>query len=193
MRDLSLHLLDIIQNSITAQAKKIVITIAADQDKDKLTISIRDNGVGMDRDMLDRIRDPFVTSRTTRKVGLGIPMLEASARLASGTLDIQSEKGVGTIITATFQTTHIDRLPIGDVADTITTAILTDPAVALDLVLESACGTFTFQTEEVWEKLNGVPITDFAVMDWIREYVNEGIKNIFGGVLNEVHSGSGGN
>ena len=119
MKELSLHILDIAQNSVKAGATLIQITIEEDTVADTLRITVADNGCGMDKDLLQRVRDPFTTTRTTRKVGMGIPLLEAAAVQCGGGLDIQSQPGVGTTLTAWFGLSHIDRAPVGDMPGTM--------------------------------------------------------------------------
>jgi hypothetical protein len=188
MRDLSLHIMDIVQNSLSAKADKIDITICAHTDIDLLEINIKDNGVGMDEEFLKDVKDPFKTTRTTRKVGLGISLFEASAKSASGGLVINSEKNVGTEVKACFKISHIDRLPLGNVAETLTTLIMAQPHVEYNLVIDNKKEQFKFSSLDVKKILGDVPITQFEVIKWIGEYVNEGIKTIFGGVLDEIHS-----
>jgi hypothetical protein len=188
MKDISLHLIDIIQNSIAANANKIIIGINASLDADRLKITVSDNGIGMDKEMLSQVTSPFVTTRTTRKVGLGISLLKASAEITGGELEISSEKGKGTILKADFIISSIDRIPLGDVSETMVSAILTDSNIEFDLILESHKEVFEFKTVEIKEKLGEVPITDFEVLAWLKEFINEGIMNTFGGVLDEVHS-----
>lgn len=188
MKDLSLHILDLVQNSITARAARIAVNIRADRDKGILEISVEDNGIGMDRELLQRVTDPFATTRTTRRVGLGIPLMKASAERAAGVLMITSEKGKGTRIDAWFKIDNIDRPPIGDVAGTITDIIISEPSRELELVLENGSGTFRFDSSEIRKRLGEVPITEYAVTIWMKEYLNEGIKVIFGGVLDEIDS-----
>lgn len=188
MRDLSLHILDLVQNSITAQAAHISVSIRADRDRGILEISVEDNGTGMDRELLQRVTDPFATTRTTRRVGLGIPLMKASAERAGGGLEIVSEKGKGTRVDANFEIGNVDRPPLGDVAGTITDIIISEPSMGLELVLENGTDTFRFDLTDVRRKLGGVPITEYAVTVWIREYLNEEIKVIFGGVLDEIDS-----
>jgi hypothetical protein len=188
MKDISLHLIDIIQNSIAANANKIIIGINASLDADRLKITVSDNGIGMDKEMLSQVTSPFVTTRTTRKVGLGISLLKASAEITGGELEISSEKDKGTILKADFIISSIDRIPLGDVSETMVSAILTDSNIEFDLILESHKEVFEFKTVEIKEKLGEVPITDFEVLAWLKEFINEGIMNTFGGVLDEVHS-----
>lgn len=203
MRDLSLHILDIVQNSIKANATVIKVYIGEKNDNKELALEIDDNGDGMDSDFVKRVDDPFTTTRTTRKIGLGIPLLKASALKCEGRFDIYSEKNIGTKVFATFSINHIDRLPIGDIGSTMITLITANPDIEFILTLESRNGKFVLNTEEIKRTLNGgmadsdgdqnksqfsVNINEFAVIQWLKEYIDDGIKNIFGGVLNEVYS-----
>jgi len=188
MRDLSLHLLDIAQNSITAGASKIGVSICADKERDLLELEITDNGIGMDECFLKEVVNPFVTTRDTRQIGLGIPLLEASAIRASGELRITSEKFVGTTVSANFKISHIDRLPLGDIAQTLTALITARPEIEFELILTNKKESFNFNSPEVKKRLGEVPITEPQVLTWICEYINEGVKTIFGGVLDEILS-----
>lgn len=188
MKDLSLHVLDIMQNSVTAGSSRIEVSITVDVDAGMLEIRIMDNGCGMDKEKLKRVVDPFVTSRTTRKVGLGIPLFKASAERAGGTLEIISSPGKGTVVNATFITGHIDRQPLGSISDTVIGAILSKPEVDIELSLRSQDRKFFFSLKEVKEKLGELPVDNFEVLGWIREYIDEGIEQVFGGVLDEIDS-----
>lgn len=188
MRDLSLHILDIVQNSITALASNINVRISVDPKREFLILEIEDNGVGMGGDLAVKAEDPFVTSRTTRKVGLGIPLLKESALKCNGNFNIFSEKNEGTKIIAAFKVSHIDRLPIGEIGETLVAAISANPHITFILKLNSEKGFFRLDTGEIVKTLGDVSITEFEVLKWLKEYIDEGIKNIFGGVLNEVDS-----
>lgn len=188
MRDLSLHLMDIIQNSVAAGAGHIVISLQAEPETGNFIMMVEDNGSGMDGALLAIVTDPFTTTRTTRKTGLGIPLLKVAAERASGGLQITSFKGCGTIIKASFGILNIDRPPLGDIADTITGVILANPETDLKLVLQRDGEVFEMDTMEIKARLLEVSITEYEVLKWIREYVNEGIIAIFGGVLDEIHS-----
>jgi hypothetical protein len=188
MRDLSLHMLDIIQNSITACASIICIHISADSQRQNLLLEIQDNGVGMDIDFAVRAADPFTTSRATRKVGLGIPLLKESALKCNGKFNLESELNRGTKLTAEFQMDHIDRLPIGDIGETLIAAISANPLIQFVMELDSKKGEFRLDTADVSKTLGSLSINEYEVLKWLKEYIDEGIKNIFGGVLNEVYS-----
>ncbi|TYQ16467.1 UNVERIFIED_CONTAM: histidine kinase/DNA gyrase B/HSP90-like ATPase [Acetivibrio alkalicellulosi] len=188
MRDLSLHVMDIVQNSLSAKSDRIDIIICARPEIDILEITIKDNGIGMDEDFLKEVKSPFKTTRTTRKVGLGISLFEASAKSASGELNINSQKNVGTVIKACFKISHIDRLPLGDLAQTITTLIMSQPDVEYVLNMDNQKECFVFNSYDIKKTMGEVPITQYEVIKWIGEYIDEGIKIIFGGVLDEIHS-----
>ena len=198
MRDLSLHILDIVQNSIKANSTVVKLHIFEKTESKELVLIIEDNGFGMDNDFLKKVEDPFTTTRTTRKIGLGIPMLKESALKCEGEFSICSERNIGTKVFAAFSIDHIDRLPIGDVGSTMTVLITANPDTHFILLLESVKGTFILDTEEIKKTLNGedngnemqnlISINEFAVIQWLKEYIDEGVKNIFGGVLNEINS-----
>jgi hypothetical protein len=189
MRDISLHLLDLMQNSTAAGADRIMVRIKVGLDHSGLEIVIEDNGRGMSRELSEKVRDPFVTTRTTRRAGLGIPLYEAAALRAGGNFRIESAEGVGTMVTATFETGHIDRPPLGNIAETVVNMIAAYPEIELELQLESKKGKFIFNTSMVKKVLGEeVPITGNDVLAWIGEYIDEGVKMIMGGVLDEVDS-----
>jgi hypothetical protein len=169
MEDLSLHILDIVENSTAAGATLVEIGIRENPREDWLVITIRDNGRGMPPQMLSGVRDPFVTTRTTRRVGLGLPLLDQAARETGGTLEVQSAPGRGTTITASFRSSHIDRKPLGDLAATMISLILGNPEV--DFVFESNAGgrECSLDTREIRSELGEVPITSPPVLALIRE------------------------
>ena len=124
MRELSLHILDVAENSISAGADMVRILVQEARNRNLLRIRIRDNGRGIPVDVLDQATNPFYTTRTTRKVGLGLPLLDSAARRCGGDLELQSVPGKGTCVTATFLYDHIDRAPLGDLASTLVTLII---------------------------------------------------------------------
>ena len=149
MEDLSLHILDIVENSIIAKASTIRIKVVEDMEKDLLTIEIRDNGQGMDEETVKKVLDPFFTTRTTRKVGLGLSLLGQAARESGGNIEIESEPGRGTRVEATFGYSHIDRKPLGNMEATLTTLIVGNPEV--DFIYEHKKGELEYRldTKEV--------------------------------------------
>lgn len=175
-----MHILDITENSIRAKADLIKIDISVDQDKDLLTIAIEDNGIGMDKEMIDRVKSPFTTSRTVRSVGLGIPLFEASCEKTGHHIDIISSLGIGTTLTAKYQYSHIDRPPLGDLAETMYTLTLLNPQI--DFVLTAKKDeVFSYDTREIKKTLDGVPITTPEVLNFINGFLHEGIEQVFGG------------
>jgi anti-sigma regulatory factor (Ser/Thr protein kinase) len=129
MRELSLHILDIAENGITAGADCIQILVEEDRTADLLTVKITDNGHGMPAEKIEKLTDPFVTSRTTRRVGLGLSLLAAATERCEGRLSVETEPDAGTKVKATFLYSHIDRAPVGDMAATITTLIRGNPQI----------------------------------------------------------------
>lgn len=173
MRELSMHILDLAQNSIAAGATRIDIEVSANTVEDVLTITIRDNGCGMPAEFVNKVRDPFVTTRTTRRVGLGIPMFEAAARACDGDLTIESEQGNGTTISARFRLSHIDRAPLGDMASTLVTLVAANPDIRIRYVQSVDGAKFILDTDEIKAKLDGVPINENAVLKWLADYVRD--------------------
>jgi hypothetical protein len=178
--------MDIAQNSIAAGANLIKILLIC---KDGiLSFSLSDDGKGMDEEMLKSVTDPFTTSRTTRKVGLGIPLLKQSAEMSGGMLKMQSIKGKGTTVQASFVVDSIDRIPIGSIDETLTSLIMATPEIDYDVTFQSDRAVFELNTVDIKKYLNGVPINNTEVVSWIAKNIREGIKEVFGGVLNEIPS-----
>ena len=178
MKELSLHILDIAKNSVKAQATLIEIYVTEDESKNLLTIEIKDNGCGMSEEFLKTVKDPFSTTRTTRKVGMGISLFEAAAVQCGGKLDIISEVGVGTRLTTTFELDNIDRAPIGDMAGTMQTLISGSPAIEFIYRHEKNSKVFVLDTRELKQVLGEVPLDTPEVLLWIEGYVNEGLGEI---------------
>jgi anti-sigma regulatory factor (Ser/Thr protein kinase) len=178
MREIALHLLDIAENSVAANASTIEIGVLEDLRADRLSAVINDNGKGMDEAMVARICDPFVTSRTTRKVGLGIPLFKAAAEACNGGLTIQSTLGQGTRVCVEFQHSHIDRMPLGNLAATILTLVVGSPEVHWILSYTVNGHTFAFDDQPVKETLDGIPLTDPLVLSYLRELLEVGIADI---------------
>ncbi|NLN78240.1 MAG: ATP-binding protein [Armatimonadetes bacterium] len=176
MRELSMHILDLAQNSIAAGASLIEIDVIADTVADTLAICIQDNGSGMSSEYARRVLDPFTTTRTTRRVGMGIPMFAQAARECEGDIEITTEKGLGTKIEAKFKLSHIDRAPLGDVATTLMTLIAANPDI--DILYKQACDgrEFVLDTREIKSQLDGVSINENAVLKWIVQYISEGLQ-----------------
>ncbi len=184
MRDLSLHLLDLAQNSITAGASLVTVRLSLTEDG-RLTMQLIDDGKGMSPELLARVTSPFATTRTTRKVGLGIPMMKENAEKAGGTFSLESEEGKGTTLTCSMDTHNIDCLPLGDLSGTLLSLMLTNPLYP-DFLFEgkSVKGEGTFDTREVRQALGSdIPFNEPSVAAWLKEALEEEIDSIFGGVL----------
>lgn len=178
MRELSLHILDICQNSFTANATLVEVEIIENIIDDILVIRIDDNGIGMDEETVKKVIDPFYTTRTTRKVGLGISMFKANAELCSGSFEITSVLGEGTKITATFKHSHIDRAPLGDMPETLMTMVM--GAQGSDLVYKHLYNSemFSFSTQEIKEVLGDVPLDNVDVLMWVKDFVKQGLASL---------------
>jgi anti-sigma regulatory factor (Ser/Thr protein kinase) len=153
MEDLSLHILDVVENSIEAGATRIEIAICEDRQNDLMWIRVADNGRGMDQTALRKARDPFFTTRTVRRVGLGLSLFEEAARAAGGGLKIESQPGVGTAVTASFQRSHIDRKPLGNMAETLLALILAHPEIEFAYTHQDDGARVSLDTTEIRSRL----------------------------------------
>ena len=178
MLELSLHILDVLQNSIEAGANRIELCIDEHQMDDILRITVRDNGRGMSRDMSQRVLDPFVTTRTTRHVGLGLPLFAAAAERCNGKLDIDSMPGVGTTVTATFQLSHIDRAPLGDLVSTLLAVMLSNQAVDLHYEHRVDGRLFELDTKKIRGALGPVPLSHPRVREWLKSTLLGGLASL---------------
>jgi len=173
MKELSLHILDLVQNSLSAEAKCIQISVLHDLSRDLVEITIKDDGNGMTPEFLAKVTDPFVTTRTTRKIGMGIPLFKMAAEQTGGTLHIDSAPGQGTELKATFVRSHIDTPPLGDMAETIVTLVQGAPLVEFVYSYEKDLQKFKFDTREVREILEDVPLNEPDVLEWIKSKIQE--------------------
>ncbi|MEA4915520.1 MAG: ATP-binding protein [Christensenella sp.] len=177
MKELSLNILDIAQNSIKAEAEHVEITL--DQRGDWLTITIADDGKGMSPEFAAEAANPFTTTRTTRKVGMGLPLFKLAAEQTGGTFSLSSHQAAheggthGTTVTATFNTAHVDCEPLGDVAETILTLIQGNPDLSLTYLYRTQSGEVCLSTDEMREILGDeVPLNSPEVLDWARAFLN---------------------
>ena len=178
MREIALHLLDIAENSVAANATRVEILVDEDVRNDRLKIVVQDNGKGMDESLLAQVADPFVTSRTTRKVGLGIPLFKATAESCRGYLKIESTVGQGTRLEVEFQHSHIDRMPLGDLAGTMLHLVIGHPEVHWLFQYQVDDNAFTFDDGPIKEELAGLPLTEPAILAFLREMLAEGIARV---------------
>lgn len=169
MEDLSLHILDIVENSVTAGATFVSITVCEDKGHDLLSIEITDNGKGMSRAILQKATDPFFTQKTTRRVGLGLSLLEQAAKRANGKFSIESKKGKGTTVKASFQYSHVDRQPLGNIAETIETLVIGNPSVDFHYEHRKDGFLSTFDTKRIRKRLSKIPLSSPRGIEIIRE------------------------
>jgi hypothetical protein len=178
VRELSLHILDIAENSIAAGAKNITVSVDENSITDLLKLTIADDGRGMSEEMVKKVIDPFVTSRTTRKVGLGIPLLKEAAEACNGSLEIASKPGVGTTISVTFQRSHIDRMPLGDIATTYFNLLVSNPAIHWLFTYQKNDQVFELDDAEIKATIGDVPLTDPEILRVIRELFETNINEV---------------
>ncbi len=177
MKELSLNILDITENSVKAGATLTEINIS--ETENVLVLTITDNGCGMTREILDSVTNPFTTTRTTRKVGMGIPLLKLAAEQTGGEVEITSRhesefpESHGTIVKAIFHKNHIDFTPLGDVISTVTTLIQGHPETDFLFIHTIGENAVMLDTRELRETLEGVPLSTYEVIKWIEEYLNE--------------------
>lgn len=184
MRELSLNVMDIAQNSVRAEATLIMITVEESKKTDLMTITIEDNGCGMTDEQVQSVIDPFFTSRSTRKVGLGIPLFKLASEQTGGTFDIQSKPGEGTKTSASFYMSSIDMTPLGDINSTISILIRCNPDIDFIFTHSTDLDSFTLDTRELREVLGeDVPLDTPDVLSWIEEYLKENTQNIYGGEM----------
>ncbi len=182
MKELSLNILDITENSMKAKASLVEITII--ETDDTLTLSIKDNGTGMTDEVLRAVRDPFYTTRTTRKVGMGIPLLQFAAEQTGGKMEIESKHFLehpddhGTMVRAVFYKKHIDYTPLGDIVSTIITLIQGHPDVDMVFTHTGRGEAIELDTRAVREVLEGVPLDTYEVLSWIKENLAEQYKSV---------------
>ena len=178
MEDLSLHILDIVENAIAAQGKKIDILIMEEPKKNRLAIEIKDDGIGMEEEVSQKAIDPFFTTRTSRRVGLGLSLMAQAAQEAGGMLRIESELGKGTKVTATFQYHHIDRKPLGSMIETMTTLLLGSPELDISYTHKKEGKSYVLKSQVLKEWFKNRSLTDPEVIQWLRKHLKEGLAQI---------------
>jgi anti-sigma regulatory factor (Ser/Thr protein kinase) len=176
MDELALNILDIAYNSIRADASFIRISILDSIKQNIIHIEIEDNGKGMTADTIEKVTDPFYTTRTTRVVGLGVPLFKQNAELTGGSLTIQSQLQVGTKVTAQFIKNHIDTPIMGDIIETMLTLIQADEQIDYEFEYVTDENSFVMKTKEMKEILGDVKITEPEVLLWIKEFMKEGLQ-----------------
>ncbi len=178
MKELALHVLDLVQNSLTAEATEISVIIEEDLEKNVLRLLVQDNGRGMSRELSEKVLDPFVTSRTTRKVGMGLPLLKFAAEQAGGWLQLRSIEGKGTTVETVFQHDHIDRAPLGDMASTLVSMIALNPECRFRYAHFVCQRVFRMDSEQIIDLLGDVPLGHPQVVAWLGDYIRENEKSL---------------
>jgi hypothetical protein len=178
LKELSLHILDIAENSVSAKATRIVISVIEDTTNDRLRICVSDNGTGMSLEMIQKVRDPFTTSRTTRKVGLGIPLLESAAQMCDGFLDIESTPGLGTKITVEFKRSHIDRMPLGDLPGTFLDLLIGCPEINWVFNYRVDEQVFELDDRLIKKELEDISLSEPTVLSYLRKALNSGFDSL---------------
>jgi anti-sigma regulatory factor (Ser/Thr protein kinase) len=181
MKDLSLHILDIVRNSVEANATEISVSMSVSANN-ILTITFDDNGRGMSPEMVKSVTDPFVTTRTTRKVGLGLPLLSMNSELTGGSLSIESELGKGTKVRAIFNLQHIDCMPFGNLGSVFSQLLGGNPNIRFIFAFSRENDEFDITSDEVWAIMRETNTSQLKLMIMIKEMINENLKEI--GIIN---------
>jgi len=178
-----LHILDLVQNSISANARLIEILMTIDTAKDTMAITIKDDGYGMSKEMLAKVESPFTTTRKTRRVGMGIPLFKDGCEATGGSFKITSQPGAGTELTGVYGLSHIDRPPLGDFTGTIHSIIVCNPEMDFLIKVLLDGKEFLIDTRKLKEILGEeVKLNTPEVSEWIKGYIEEGYREITGGV-----------
>jgi hypothetical protein len=175
LRELSLHILDIAENSVQAKANNIEVSVEEDNANDRLRITIKDDGKGMNAERLAQVTDPFFTSRTSRKVGLGIPFLKEAAEACNGFLKMESAEGIGTTLDVEFQRSHIDRMPLGDLESTYLNLLVGYPDVHWIFRYKMDKKEFLLDDLLTKKELVDIPLSDPVVLSYLRKLISNGI------------------
>lgn len=185
MREMSLHILDLVQNSIEAGATTVKLEIFEDIVKDSMVVRVSDNGRGMNKKMLQLVIDPFITTRTTRRIGLGLPLMDMSTKRCGGYLNIDSTQGEGTTIEAMYQHSHLDRPPMGNLVETIKSILVANSELQFSYHHTVNGKSLIVSSQEIADILEGVPLTQPDVLIWLHGYLSDNIANLYGGAKNE--------
>lgn len=176
MREISLHIMDIAENSIGAKSKNIYVKVDEDKENNSLKVIINDDGIGIDEETLSMVKDPFLTSRKERRVGLGLSLFEATCLMCNGALEVKSKMGKGTEVIAIMEYNHIDRVPIGRIEETIV-AILMNQNLDLMYIHKVGDKEFVLDSRQIKDIVND-DIFEVSILNWIKEYIKENLNNI---------------
>jgi len=178
MDDICAHITDIVANSIAAGAKRILVSIELSKSRNILSLKITDNGKGMDKETAAKVIDPFYSTKTGRKVGLGIPLLKGTAETCGGGFALNSNEGIGTEIKAFFLLDHPDLPPLGKLKDTILISSVSNPEISLSFDIKTDDRNFIFDMEEINKVLDGLPVNDPEVIKFLTKYLDENLEFI---------------
>ncbi len=178
MKTLSDHILDIVQNSIRANATLIEIMVEENKKNDLCILRITDNGCGMNKEMLEQVTNPFFTTRVTRKVGLGLSLLKQNAEMANGIFSLQSELNKGTIVEATFQYSNVDRPELGDVWNTLYLTMLSNKGIELIYEHKTNKGSFKISSNDIRSNIEGVSMQQPEIREAITDLIKNNITEI---------------
>ncbi|MEG0903140.1 MAG: ATP-binding protein [Lachnospiraceae bacterium] len=183
MPEISLNILDVAENSVRAKASLIEIKVSIQIEEDTLEVVIKDDGCGMSKEQVAKVLDPFFTTRTTRKVGLGIPFFKLAAESTGGSFSIRSEEGKGTVVTALFVLSHIDRMPLGDISATIHTLVVFHETMNFCYMYTYNEKSFTFDTREIRQIIGEVSFQTMEISRFLKEYLESNKLEVDGGVM----------
>ncbi|HOQ42343.1 MAG TPA: ATP-binding protein [Smithellaceae bacterium] len=178
MLTLSDHILDITENSIRAGAKLIEISVDEDYENNLLTIEIKDDGHGMDQNTVQKVLDPFYTTKTVRRIGLGLPLLKDAAERSGGTFQINSQENQGTTVKATFGLRHLDRQPLGAIINIMVILIISNSDIDFFYKHRHNDRRFEMDTREIRKEIEDVPINHPQIIKYIRGTMEEGLREI---------------
>ena len=173
-----MHILDIVENAVAAKASQVQIRIIEDLGQDQMILEIEDDGTGIPPELVERVVDPFFTTRTTRRVGLGLSLLQQAARACEGDLEVRSRQGKGTLVRASFRYHHIDRKPLGDIASTLIALIVGNPSIDFQYVHSKADKAFCLDTAQFKRELEDAPIGHPKVIQFIKEEIKNGLAEL---------------
>lgn len=176
MQDMAMQIMEIMMNSIHAKPSRIQLKISDSAKDNKISFTVQDNGSGMSEEMVKKITDPFVTTRTTRKIGMGVAFLKEMCEQCKGALNIRSSPGKGTEVEASVQKDCIDTPEMGDLGELMMECVQADETIEYSFTYSTDTGQFVFQTDEVRKQLADVSLLEPSVLLWIKEYINQGIQ-----------------
>ena len=175
VEDICFHLIDLVQNSVAAGAGNIRLNIAESKNQDSLILEVADNGRGMDNETLEKVQDPFFTTKSFKKVGLGIPLLKATAQICRGDFNIRSAVGRGTEVKASMQRSHLDCPPLGNLEETLLTLLVSLDQADLQFFYRSDRGEFSISSSAIRQQVGELHFSHPEVYQFLREYIHEGL------------------